>query len=225
MHLLSNRVLEDSPVVANCRMNRERNLYGSNGYDRDLRIDPLAHLRAIAKNGRSSTWLDLCCGTGRALTEAARIVDTESLSVRIVGVDLAGMFDSCDSPALNLHEANLNDWKPPMEFDLITCVHGLHYVGDKLGLVRRASTWLKPQGRLLANLDLDNIRVRGYRSSRVVSAAIRENGFEYSYRHRLISRTDRSECDFGFLYVGADDEAGPNYTGQPAVNSWYERRS
>ena len=38
--------------------------------------------------------LEPCCGRGRALIEAARIVQTEGLacSIEIVGVDLVGMF-------------------------------------------------------------------------------------------------------------------------------------
>ena len=39
----------------------------------------------------------------------------------------------------------------------------------------------------------------------------------------------RSECEgrkittLSYVYLGADDTAGPNYTGQPAVNSHYRR--
>ena len=28
--------------------------------------------------------------------------------------------------------------------------------------------------------------------------------------------------DLPYRYLGADDRAGPNYTGQPAVDSYYE---
>src|SRR5947208_14482126 len=45
MDLLGDDELERSAVVANCRMNRERELSGSNGYDRELGLDPLAFLR------------------------------------------------------------------------------------------------------------------------------------------------------------------------------------
>ena len=63
-------------------------------------------------------------------------------------------------------------WQPALRFDLITCVHGLHYIGDKLGLLTRAASW--PSRSLLP-----------------------------------------------YTYLGADDGAGPGYTGQPAVWSHY----
>jgi hypothetical protein len=40
MRFLSDDQLERSGVVANCRMNRERDLTGSNGYDRELGFNP-----------------------------------------------------------------------------------------------------------------------------------------------------------------------------------------
>ncbi len=39
-------------------------------------------------------------------------------------------------------------------FDLITCVHGLHYAGDKLAVLTRAVDWLTPGGLFAADLDL-----------------------------------------------------------------------
>ncbi|MFD0852321.1 hypothetical protein ACFQ07_08810, partial [Actinomadura adrarensis] len=78
--LLDDGALERSSVVANCAMNRERSLTGSNGYGRELGID-------IVKESRERPrWLDLCCGTGRALFEAASLPEAPT---EIVGVDLA----------------------------------------------------------------------------------------------------------------------------------------
>src|SRR4051812_27297976 len=45
MRLLSDDILERSAVVANCRMNRERGLVGSNGYAKELGFNPLDLLR------------------------------------------------------------------------------------------------------------------------------------------------------------------------------------
>src|SRR6516165_1490821 len=90
--LLSDHELERSSIVANCRMNRERDLAGSNGYDRELGFNPLDFLRGRAADGRETAWLDLCCGTGQALIQAAGLVHAERLDVEIVGVDLVGMF-------------------------------------------------------------------------------------------------------------------------------------
>ena len=39
-----------------------------------------------------------------------------------------------------IFEASLAAWRPERTFGLITCVHGLHYVGDKLGLISRAAS-------------------------------------------------------------------------------------
>ena len=88
MELLDNNALERSGVVANCRMNRERQLTGSNGYERELRFHPLDVLRPICVTAGEARWLDLCCGSATALAEAAAIVQAESLPVTIVGVDL-----------------------------------------------------------------------------------------------------------------------------------------
>ncbi len=94
MKLLNDDDLERSAVIANCRMNRERNLRGSNGHDRKLGFDPLAFLKETTTAKEAAAWLDLCCGTGRALSQAAEIVQAEHPAIDSVGVDLVGMFGS-----------------------------------------------------------------------------------------------------------------------------------
>ena len=78
-----------------------------------------------------------------------------------MGVDLVGMFLRPDPglTCLRLVEASLSTWRPDRTFDLITCVHGLHYVGDKLGLIARAASWLAEDGLFVANLDLANLKL------------------------------------------------------------------
>jgi SAM-dependent methyltransferase len=49
--------------------------------------------------------------------------------------------------------ASITAWEPAGRFDLVTCVHGLHYVGDKLGALLRAASWLADGGVLVANFD------------------------------------------------------------------------
>jgi SAM-dependent methyltransferase len=225
MHLLGDHELERSSIVANCRMNRERDLAGSNGYDRELGFHPLDFQRGRAAHSRETAWLDLCCGTGRALIQAAGLVLAEELSVEIVGVDLVGMFHRPD-PALKclrLVEASLSTWRPDRRFDLITCVHGLHYVGDKIGLVARAASWLVEDGLFVANLDLHNLKFAdGKSAGRRVAADLRRLGLEYDRRRRRIVCRGRKVVDLPYVYVGADNRAGPNFTGQPAVDSYYE---
>jgi SAM-dependent methyltransferase len=225
MDLLTDEQLERSAVVANCRMNRERNLLGSNGYDRELGLDPLRFLKGKIPADRPVAWLDLCCGTGKALIQAAEIIQRVRLDVEIVGVDLAGMFDRHD-PAptgLRLIETSLSTWRPDRPFDLITCVHGLHYIGDKLGLIVRAATWLVGNGLFVANLDLQNLKLSGERNpARRIASDLRRAGLEYDRRKRLLICRGRKEVSLLYRSLGADDQAGPNYTGQPAVDSHYE---
>jgi hypothetical protein len=52
--------------------------------------------------------------------------------------------------------------------------------------------------------------------------ALRAAGFTYDSRTRRIRRTGPFAGTLPFRYLGADDRAGPNYTGQPAVHSYYE---
>ncbi|WP_235191045.1 hypothetical protein [Amycolatopsis rifamycinica] len=53
-------------------------------------------------------------------------------------------------------------------------------------------------------------------------AALREAGFTYDLRTHRIRRDGPFAGSLPFRYLGADDRAGPNYTGRPAVRSYYE---
>lgn len=217
--------LEQSPVVANCCMNRERDLNGTNGYDVEIGFQPLSFLNGqLATNG-SARWLDLCCGTGKALVQATTIIKRDGLPIEIIGVDLVGMFKPNSSKQLTLIESSLSTWNPEGDFDLITCIHGLHYIGDKLGLIARACSWLNHNGLFVASLDCGNLRLTpGGSSSRVFAKEFRQAGVEYLPSKRLIRCEGHRRLSLPFAYVGADDEAGPNYTRQSVVNSYYERR-
>ncbi|TDD25425.1 methyltransferase domain-containing protein [Actinomadura sp. KC06] len=208
--MLDDAALERSPVVANNLMNRERTLAS---YARELGIDVLAEVGA----GR---WLDLCCGTARALTEAAAVLPK---GAEIVGVDLVDPFVSDPLPAPSrLITASVATWEPDGPSDLITCVHGLHYVGDKLGLLTRAASWLTENGLLIANFDTRSVRhPDGTPPGRRLTTALRQAGFAYDPRRHRISLRGHQKVELPYHYLGADDRAGPNYTGQPAVNSIY----
>lgn len=221
--LLTDSELERSAIVANCCMNRERGLRGSNGYDQELRIDPLQALRRIVQLHGCASWLDLCCGAGRALIEASNILEAENTAVQIIGVDLVGQFDSFQSAEPTLEQASLNSWQPARTFDLVTCVHGLHYIGDKLRLILRARSWLTPSGIFVANLDANNLKLHGRPDSRPIVAWLRRNGFRYSRRIHLLEAEGPREPKNPFEYLGADDAAGPNYTGQEAIDSYYQK--
>ncbi|GAA3943865.1 class I SAM-dependent methyltransferase [Actinomadura viridis] len=220
--LLDDETLERSPVVANCTMNRERSLTGSNGYGRELGLDVTAELSARAP----ARWLDLCCGSGRALYEAAALLGDRA---EIVGVDLAGHFAAPPGPSgPRLVTAALTGtetgWAPEGHFDLITSVHGLHYVGDKLGVLARAASWLTGDGLLVASFDARSVRwADGAAAGRRLTAELRRQGFDYDPSRRRVSLRGRRDVRLPYRYLGADDRAGPNYTGQPAVDSFYDR--
>jgi hypothetical protein len=72
----------------------------------------------------------------------------------------------------------------------------------------------------VANFDGAGIRVPG--GARRVLPALRAAGFTYDPRTRRILRTGPFAGTLPFRYLGADDRAGPGYTGQPAVHSYYE---
>ena len=205
--LLTDEALEASSVVANTAMNRERRLAGRDGYSRVLGFDILS----LPPGAR---WLDLCCGSGRALLDAA----AARPDLDLTGVDLVGYFAAAGP--VRFETASITAWEPSGRFDLVTCVHGLHYVGDKLGALLRAASWLSEDGLFVANFDVAGIRVPG--GARRVLPALRAAGFTYDSRTRRIRRAGPFSGTLPFRYLGADDRAGPNYTGQPAVTSSYE---
>ena len=124
MELKTDRELSTSPVVANCRMNRERVLVGGNSYSRDLSMNPVEFLQTRLQEQATVRWLDLCCGRGRALIEAAEQLPDLQERVEIVGLDLAGRFDSHSTTNVRFVEKAIEDWRPPQSFDLITCSTG-----------------------------------------------------------------------------------------------------
>lgn len=222
LRLLDDAALERSSVVANCAMNRERQLAGVNSYAKELGFDPLAEV--AARHAGAGTpppgWLDLCCGSGRALIQAA----ARAPGVALVGVDLVEAFDPVPAPPSGpeLVPASVVTWSPARSFDLITCLHGLHYVGDKLAVLTRAAGWLTPAGRLVADLDLADVRLAdGAPAGRRLVERLRAAGFRYDARRRRIGCEGHRDVHLPYRYLGADDRAGPNYTGQPAVRSYY----
>jgi SAM-dependent methyltransferase len=228
--LLDDAALEASAVVANCAMNRERQLAGVNSYTRELGFNPLeiitTRLAGSGPGAGTAGWLDLCCGTGRAVIQAAWQLRQAGLASRaaLVGVDLADAFDCAPWTAagLELVCAPVATWTPDRAFDLITCVHGLHYIGDKLALLARAAGWLTVTGRLVADLDLSSIRTAdGHPGGRRLAARLRAAGFSYDPRRHRIGCTGRRDVRLPYVYAGADDQAGVSYTGQPAVHSHY----
>ena len=234
--LLFEETLSRSGIVASNRMNRERRFVGENSYSKDLRLDLEAFLsERLARNSasvdepksdaESVLWLDLCCGQGFALRQAVQMFAAQPgrRSLQIVGVDLVVDVRNRDPhPQLRIVEASLPSWRPDRHFDLITCIHGLHYLGDKLDVIALAVGSLKPDGLLAAHLDPANLRhpADSHFGSRVVRW-LKRSVFEYHARFRRIVCRGPRRLEIPWRYLGADDTAGPNFTGQPAVDSWY----
>ena len=229
VRLVEDRALEAGSVVANSSMNRERVLRGGNGYVRELGRDPVELLAGRADredDRRPLRWLDLCCGRGLALAGAADELDAaDRPNVRITGLDLVDDFagEARRRDRVELVSNSIREWEPADRFDLITCVHGLHYVGDKLGALSRIASWLTSEGELVANFDAASVRLRdGRPAGRRLTNALRAAGFHVDTRRRRIGLDGRRQVELPYRYLGADPDAGPNYTGQSAVHSYYE---
>jgi SAM-dependent methyltransferase len=117
----------------------------------------------------------------------------------------------------------IEDFKPTQEFDLITCVHGLHYLGDKLSVIQKAASMLKEDGVFIANLELKSLKILGKQNSnKTFSDFLRKQKFTVDNRRHLLILRGKRNFDLPFEYLGADDQVGPNYTGQAAVDSYYK---
>lgn len=227
MKLLNNKELFWSPVVANNAMNRERGLIGPNNYCQELGIDCISFLeeRALLSHD-AAKWIDLCCGKGHALAHAHHHFQKKTMqSIEFEGVDLIG--DFCEAaqeyPKLSWEIKSLEEWAPTQKYDLITCVHGLHYLGDKLGIIEKCIAHLKEDGLFLANIDFENIKKQDRSSlKKALVKSCNSQGLQYDSKNRLLKCKGRKDVKFGFHYLGANDQAGPNYTGQPVVDSYYK---
>lgn len=227
MKLLSKKELHWSPIVANNTMNRERGVVGVNSYDKDLKFNCLSFLEEQVRNSNSVVrWLDLCCGKGRALLQADKhFQQTKITSIELEGWDLIDGFENRDqaSSSLTWHVGNLEEWQSNQTYDLITCVHGLHYIGDKLQLIKNAVSCLKEHGTFIANIDFNNIKyATGDGLGRKLSNYCRQEGLEYHAKNKVLTSVGAKSLNFQLKYLGADDQAGPNYTGQAVVDSYYE---
>ncbi len=224
--MLSVDDLRSSPIVANATMNRGRGFSGVNSYGRELRFDISQFLAERVQKQGKALWLDVCCGEGRALVEAGtQFVDFDwGKQVEIVGVDLVEMFTSRKASSVSLVSADVMDFTHNRPADLITCVHGLHYLGDKLGFLEKAYAMLSPNGLFLGHLDTENLRSTNP-TSRIWPAATRharKSGVFPTHKNHL-AQIERANAtlDFGVHYEGATPSEKPNYTAITVIDSWY----
>ena len=139
------------------------------------------------------------------------------------GIDLVNYFAAMPVQAncLNFLVTPVDVWEPGDKYDLITCVHGLHYVGDKLSVLKKAMRNLKDTGVFQANLDIKNIYIKDINPGKYLENIFSNNNIQYNSKTRIITCTGPRDIDFSIAYLGANDQAGPNYTGQEAVGSYY----
>ncbi len=226
MTLLRADELLSSTVVANSTMNRGRGLSGVNSYERDLRFAILPFLAARVQERGSALWYDACCGQGRALMEAGRQLAAMDWGgcVQIVGADLVGMFAPERAQSVSLMAADVAAFRPDRPADLVTCVHGLHYLGDKLGFLESAHAMLAPDGLFLGHLDPNNVRLAdsGASAWRLAARQARINGVSADLKSYIL-RFERAEAvlRFGMSYQGASVSETQNYTGITVIDSWY----
>ena len=223
--LLNETALGWSAVVANNSMNRERKATGVNSYEKDLKLNPIRFILE-RKNQTNIQWLDLCCGKGNALIEAAKHLQNGELGhkTHLKGIDLVDYFsDKKDLMNLDFETLNLSKWIPETAYDLITIVHGLHYLGDKIGLIIKAASALKKDGVLMANMDIKNIQITGCENKeKSLKSFFRSAEIGYNDRTKMIKIEGVKTIENPFIYIGADDSVGINYTGQRVVDSIYE---
>ncbi|NLR58702.1 class I SAM-dependent methyltransferase [Chitinophaga polysaccharea] len=221
--LLEEKDLIWSAVVANIAMNRDRNASGINSYEKEFKFIPAAFLEKKIEQRGHAAWLDICCGSGWALMQTAAILAVKGLQQKasLTGIDLLDTFPPLDKniTCLQWEVRSVVNWQPQRTYDLITCSHGLHYLGDKLQVIRMAASALQPHGYFVAHLDLQNIQVNGRAATAKLFTG---HGFNYQHRNRLISCSGPLLFNYPCTYQGADDTTGPNYTGQGAVTSCYE---
>lgn len=224
MQLLSEKELEWSAVVANNRMNRKRGASGVNSYEKELGFRPELWLEQCIEKRGSVRWLDVCCGEGNALADAAVYLAGKGLQEKaaLTGIDLVDHFVAIPG---SLHCLRFETGSVAAgidgSYDLITCIHGLHYLGNKLQTLENIFGALDTDGLFMGNFALESIKAERPGIGGYVKNKLKQAGIVYNGRRHMIECRGRKQLHFELDYLGADDTAGPNYTGQEAVDSWY----
>ena len=73
---------------------------------------------------------------------------------------------------------------------------GLHYVGDKLGLLQRASRWTRGDGLLMMHVDYRNLRIPDNKQSGAqIGRDLHRAGFQYLPGRHLLIRKGSTSCN------------------------------
>jgi len=229
-HMLTPTQILTSHIVANSTMNRSRGLSGVNSYTKDLRFEVLSHLLERHKANGSVVWYDVCCGEAHALSQAATELSDRGIrdGVKIIGADLvmSDPSDQSDQSNVTLIEGDVSTLLPTQKADLITCVHGLHYIGDKLGLLTHLSGMLAEGGIFIGNIDPANIRIQGAVSNgwANIAKAAGIHKTHLVYKDHILKIVQPGRIGFNLVYKGATASEKPNYTGITVMDSWYDAK-
>lgn len=229
MKYLSKEELESSDIVANCNMNRERKAFGSNSYSKDLQFDILDYVLSCLKEKQEFLWLDICCGQGNALIQIAEELVSQNLDTDLIdltGIDLIPFFykSNIDYSFLNFLNMSIFNYNTDKKFDLISCVHGMHYMGDKLKLIEMTASMLKESGLFIANFDThDMVDEQGKSLSRPINKFLKDCGLHYNSKNKIIINRGIQNIVSSFTFLGANDKSIVNYTGQKTVQSVYSK--
>ena len=129
--------------------------------------------------------------------------------VRMEGWDVAGLFmeSLTPFPTVQFVADTLAQWQPTHGYDLITSVHGLHYMGDKLGLIQKCVGHLTQDGIFMGNLDLRNIKKLDGRSlDRPLRKMLSGYGIHYHPRRHLLTCQGPKQINLSLHYAGANDK-------------------
>ena len=147
------------------------------------------HLEQKIKEFGSASWLDICCGKGNALIQTAEYLSQKGLLIKtkLQGIDLLDFFAPKHSYTNNIEFfiGSMVDWKPDSTYDLITCSHGLHYIGDKLHVIEAAIGALNTHGLFIANMDLNNINITEHNAGLYIKKLLKLYKIDYNSRTKI----------------------------------------
>ena len=136
------------------------------------------------------------------------------------GIDLIDGFQPMPPGISCLHwqVGSVVDWVADDPYDLITCVHGLHYIGDKLRVISNACRSLTAEGIFIAHLDLQNIKL----PAQTIRKKLGDAGIEYHPRKRILTcgKGPREVSTLASDMKGPATRLGQNYTGQEACRGF-----
>jgi trans-aconitate methyltransferase len=131
----------------------ERYLAGE--WDRLDSIDEIAHymvaLGYLSYGPPDPKVLDVGCGHGRLLQLLQGFAYSDYLGLDISG-EAIRRAEALGIPRAHFATANVNQWEPGTQFDVVIFNESLYYATHPLQLFLKAMNWLTPQGVLIVSM-------------------------------------------------------------------------